>query len=92
MRWEIDFAPKAERQLAKFDPPTRLQILTDLLSLKEDPYPPPPKGKKLKGFKDPTYRFRSGDYRAIYRVFGSKIVIGSVFHRKDLEREVTVFS
>lgn len=81
MRWEIEFAPKAERQLKKLDPPTRLQVLNDLLVLKENPYPAPPKGKKLRGFKVPTYRFRSGDYRAIYRVLGSKVVIGAVFHR-----------
>ncbi|MBI2890740.1 MAG: type II toxin-antitoxin system RelE/ParE family toxin [Nitrospirae bacterium] len=91
MKWAIEVSPKAHRQLRKLDPPARLQVLDDLLSLQNDPCPPSPKSRKLRGFRIATYRFRSGDYRAIYRVDGGKVVIGAVFHRKDLEREVGVF-
>jgi len=88
VKWAVELAPKAERQLAKIDPKLRLQILRDLLQLRSGPYQSPPKVKKLRGFSVPTYRFRSGDYRAIYRIEGSVVVVGSVIHRRDLEREV----
>jgi mRNA-degrading endonuclease RelE of RelBE toxin-antitoxin system len=88
VKWSVELAPKAQRQLARTDPTLRLHILQDLLELRDDPRPGPPKVKKLRGFSVPTCRFRSGDYRAIYRIEGNVVVVGSVIHRRDLEREV----
>jgi mRNA-degrading endonuclease RelE of RelBE toxin-antitoxin system len=42
--------------------------------------------KKLKGFRPPLYRLRSGDYRVLYRVLGDTVTIMRVIDRKDLEK------
>jgi mRNA interferase RelE/StbE len=42
--------------------------------------------KKLRGFKHPLYRLRSGDYRVLYLVQGNIVTIMRVIVRKDLER------
>lgn len=88
MKWSIELAPKAERQLARIDPKLRLQILDDLLELRDNPRPVAPRGRKLRGFSVPTCRFRSGEYRAIYRIESGVVVVGAVVHRRDLDREV----
>jgi mRNA interferase RelE/StbE len=42
--------------------------------------------KKLKAFKPPLYRLRSGDYRVLYPVHGDLVTIMRVIDRKDLDR------
>lgn len=42
--------------------------------------------KKLKGFKPPLYRLRSGDYRVLYQVLGDRVIIMRVINRRDLDR------
>ena len=88
MSWGVDLSPRAEKQIGKFDPRIRLQVLEDLKSLSKEPFPKPPRGKKLKGFGTPTYRLKSGDYRAVYRPVDETMVILAVFDRKDLEKEL----
>lgn len=51
-----------------------------------DPFNPGVKIKKLKGFKSPIYRARSGDYRILYRVEEDIVTIMRVIDRKDLDR------
>ncbi len=65
-----------------------MAILTSIKGLEIEPFPPPPKGKRLVGMKPATYRLRIGDYRVIYRETDSDLVILSVIHRKDLETEI----
>lgn len=88
MRWAVELGPRAERELRKLDPTARLQVLTHLKTRAADPYPPAAKSKKLRGFESPTYRFRSGDYRAVYRVEGNIVKVAAIFHRRDLEKEL----
>lgn len=88
MSWTVELGPRAARELRKLAPAARLQVLTELKTLAGDPHPPGPKSKRLRGFKSPTYRFRSGDYRAVYRVEGSVVRIAAIFHRRDLEKEL----
>jgi len=42
--------------------------------------------KKLKGFKPPLYRLRSGDYRVLYRLQSHNITIMRIINRKELEK------
>ncbi|MCK4430887.1 MAG: type II toxin-antitoxin system RelE/ParE family toxin [Candidatus Aminicenantes bacterium] len=44
--------------------------------------------KKLKGFKPPFYRVRSGDYRILYRLQEKTIIIMRVIDRKGLDRVI----
>ena len=39
--------------------------------------------KKMKGYKD-AFRFRSGDYRILFRLQSGKFVLLLVKHRKDI--------
>ncbi|MDD5222545.1 MAG: type II toxin-antitoxin system RelE/ParE family toxin [bacterium] len=65
-----------------------MAILTSIKGLETEPFPPPPKGKRLVGMKPATYRLRVGDYRVFYREMESDLVILSVINRKDLETEI----
>jgi mRNA-degrading endonuclease RelE of RelBE toxin-antitoxin system len=42
--------------------------------------------KRLSGIVPPLYRLRVGDYRSYYRIFGDKVVVLGVLHKKDTER------
>jgi mRNA interferase RelE/StbE len=64
----------------------RNQVVEAVKSLAEKPLPVGTTVKKLKGFKPPLYRLRSGDYRVLYRVQGSTVLVMRIIDRKDLER------
>ena len=64
------------------------QLHQDLKTLPLNPFPQGSTIKRLKGFRPPVYRFRSGDYRVLYFIRGSKIIILRVIDRKTLEREI----
>jgi mRNA interferase RelE/StbE len=66
----------------------RNQIVEAIKSIAEKPLPVGTAVKKLKGFKPPLYRLRSGDYRVLYRVHGSTILVMRIIDRKDLERAI----
>jgi len=62
------------------------KIIASIQRLSTDPFSPRPNIKKLKGFKPPIYRIRSGDFRVLYRLQDKTIIILRVIDRKDLER------
>lgn len=65
----------------------RRQIKQKIDGLATDPKPP--KCKLLHGVSDgenPVYRVRSGDYRILYSIRTSIIVILDIDHRKDVYR------
>lgn len=66
----------------------RNQIVEAINSLAQKPLPAGSTVKKLKGFKPPLYRLRSGDFRVLYRVHGSTILVMRIIDRKDLERTI----
>lgn len=73
---------KAQKALDKFSDHIADPILDAIADLEEDPKPIG--SKKLKG-RD-GYRIRVGDYRIIYDVFDSELIIDIVTlgHRKDI--------
>ena len=66
----------------------RDQIHQDLKVLPLNPFPSGAAIKRLKGFRLPVYRLRSGDYRVLYTIRGKEIIILRVINRKGLEREI----
>jgi mRNA-degrading endonuclease RelE of RelBE toxin-antitoxin system len=64
----------------------RRQILSDIKNLSANPFLFGKNIKKLKSFKAPLYRLRSGNFRVIYRVEKQIITIMRVIDRKELER------
>jgi len=84
----IHLAQSAAGDLEAIPDKLRNQIVEAIKSLAERPLSSGSTTKRLKGFKPPLYRLRSGDYRVLYRVQGSAILVMRIIDRKDLERTI----
>lgn len=82
----VEVARPARKQLERLAPTLRLDVLHEIQALGDNPFPGPPKSKRLVGFKPATYRLRIGDHRAVYRIIDDVIVILAIVARKDLEQ------
>ena len=81
MLYTLFVNPKIEKELSKIDKSIALKIKNTIRSLAIDPRP---NGvKKLKGAEN-AYRIRVGDYRIIYEIYDSKVLvlIVKVGHRR----------
>ncbi len=68
--WEVRLSAHAAHDLERLqphDPALHGQLLEALLHLKTEPFPAPPKGKKLRGLNGLFWRLRVGAYRILYR-------------------------
>lgn len=83
--YQIRWKPSAEKDLRKLPRPVIQRIVTAVSDLASDPQPPG--SRKLVGSAH-TFRIRIGDYRVIYDVQNSELVIEivRVAHRKDVYR------
>jgi mRNA interferase RelE/StbE len=82
MLYRLTIRKSAIRSLEKINDPAYSEIKNKIYSLASNPRP---SGyKKLKG--RPGYRVRSGDYRIIYDIFDTELVIDVIQlgHRKDV--------
>jgi mRNA interferase RelE/StbE len=86
LHFSVQLTGAAEDDLNQIPIEIRKDILSDVRQLSSAPFPPRTQVKKLKGFKLPLYRLRTGDYRIIYRVEAGTVFIMRVIGRKDLER------
>jgi len=66
----------------------RDQIHRDLRNLKSAPFPSGTYIKRLKGFRPPVYRLRSGNFRILYHIQESGVTILRVIDRKLLDRAI----
>lgn len=83
MKYELFVNQKAEKAISKIDKNYALKIRESIRKLADNPRP---NGTiKLKG-KDNTYRIRVGDYRIIYEIYDSKILILvlDIGHRREV--------
>ena len=62
------------------------QINGDLKSLASNPFPHASSRKRLRGFRPPLYRLRSGNFRILYRIQEKTVIILRVLDRKMLDR------
>lgn len=85
---KIIFSPSSERDIARFDIASALQLVKDIIAyLETNPLPfGKSRIKKLTGYKPPLYRLRSGDYRAYYRITPDAVVVLAVTNKKDSEK------
>ena len=83
--YRIEIKTSASKKLKKLPQQMIPGIVVAIQKLAEDPYPQG--AKKLTGF-DQTYGIRVGEYRVIYNVFKSRLIIEiiRVRHRKDAYR------
>jgi mRNA interferase RelE/StbE len=86
LHFSVQLTASAEADLSQIPVEIRKDILSDVRRLSSAPFPPENQTKKLKGFKPPLYRLRTGDYRVIYRVGAGTVFIMRVINRKELER------
>jgi len=82
----VQMTQAAVDDLESIHPVLREQILSAIKSLSTNPLPSGTRIKKLKGFKPPLYRLRSGDFRILYRIQSNDVTIMNVLDRKDLEK------
>ena len=83
MKYKLIYTQRAERDLAKLDIKTKERIGKTLLRFQEEPL------KYAEKFSDPilgSFRFRIGDYRIIFDIGESEIVVLRVGHRKEIYR------
>ncbi|MDA3798719.1 MAG: type II toxin-antitoxin system RelE/ParE family toxin [Kiritimatiellae bacterium] len=83
--FEIQWKKSAQRELRKLDASVVPRIIQAVQELENNPKP---KGcRKLKG-SEYSYRIRIGNYRVIYEIFETQVVIEivRVRHRKDVYR------
>ena len=66
----------------------REKIHQDLKALESAPFPSATYIKRLRGFRPPVYRLRSGDFRVLYHIQGNTVTILRVIDRKLLERVI----
>lgn len=83
--YQIEWKNSARKELRKLPPETIQTIIEVVESLAANPHPPI--CRKLVG-SDKTWRVRVGNYRVIYNIFSSSLIIEivRVAHRKDVYR------
>jgi mRNA-degrading endonuclease RelE of RelBE toxin-antitoxin system len=86
--FKVQLTRVAAKDLDALDEVVREGILEDLARLGESPIDRPPRVKRLKGFKHPLYRLRSGEHRVVYRIDETLVTILRVIDRKVLERSL----
>ena len=82
MGYILNFSKRAFKELAKINEPYYTSIKVAIISLTDNPRP---QGyRKLKG-RD-GYRIRVGDYRIIYDIFDTELVVDVIDlgHRKNI--------
>ncbi|MBM4177534.1 type II toxin-antitoxin system RelE/ParE family toxin [Candidatus Gribaldobacteria bacterium] len=79
----FEFKSKAAKEIEKLSSKTRKRIL-EKLKFFADQGDPLRFAEKLTDFNFGEYRFRIGDYRILFDVEKTKIIILKVGHRKDI--------
>lgn len=85
MTYSVKVSPAAAKQLRKLDPPARRRIQAAIDLLAENPRPPT--ATQLVGGAG-EWRVRTGDYRIIYEVHDTVLVVLvlRVGHRREIYR------
>jgi len=81
VKYTLIYTRRAERDIARLDLKTKERIGKALLRYQEEPL------RYAEKLSDPmlgTYRFRIGEYRVIFDLEGSEIVVLRVGHRREI--------
>jgi mRNA interferase RelE/StbE len=82
LAYNIQYDPRALKQLAKLDKPVAATVLEGIEAFAANPLIT--KIKKLKTPFDGAYRLRIGDYRVIFYMEDELLLISKVAHRKEV--------
>ena len=87
-RFRVVLTEHAIADLEEVSKELREQIQWDLKALRTSPLPSGNQIKRLKGFRPPIYRLRSGDFRILYHIREDRVTVLRVVNRKILERVI----
>jgi len=81
--YRIEFTEKAVAQLAVLPKDAQSKLAAQIAALAGNPHPP--SSRKIKGHQD-CYRIRQGDYRVVYAVIDSNllVIVARAGHRKEV--------
>jgi mRNA interferase RelE/StbE len=85
-RFQVVLTEHAIADLEEISKEVREKVQRDLKNLQTSPLPSGTQIKRLKGFRPPIYRLRSGNFRVLYRIREGEVTILRVIDRKILER------
>jgi len=85
-RSSVQLTQSAVDDLDRIPDDLRTKILSDIEKLSPNLFLSGRKVKKLRRFKTPLYRLRSGDFRIIFQIKNQAITIIRIIDRKELER------
>ena len=85
-KFQVNLSEHATDDLKDISKEVRGKIHQDLRTLESAPFPSGTHVKRLRGFRPPVYRLRSGDFRVLYHIQGNTVTILRVIDRKLLER------
>ena len=83
MNYKLVYTYRAGKDIQGLDRTIKNRIGKTLLRYKDDPFR---HAERLIDSRFGTYRFRIGDYRIIFDIEGTNIVILRVGHRKEVYR------
>jgi len=84
-RYQVSFAPAADRQLRKLPQAVQKRIVRSVEGLQTNPRPPG--AIKLQGERE-LYRIRAADWRVVYQIADDRLVVlvVRIGHRGDVYR------
>ena len=86
MTFTVLFHPEAARELETIEPDIKKRLkkaLADKLMTRPDLY-----GKPLRATLKGYWKIRVGDFRIVYAIQGSELIIYAIRHRKEIYRVV----
>lgn len=85
-QWNFQFSPRAIKDLHILPKNIQKDILNDLESLTFSISPSTSNNIKKIKTKNNYYRYRSGDYRIIFKIINHNIQVLRIINRKGLEK------
>ena len=84
MSWQIRFEQVADKQLQALDKPVQRRIATAIIKLALDPH----QASNVKQLAGGGYRLRVGNYRVIYDLWQSELIVVVIraAHRREVYR------
>ncbi|MEX0774259.1 MAG: type II toxin-antitoxin system RelE/ParE family toxin [Phycisphaeraceae bacterium] len=79
MHYDLRFKPRAVRDLERLPRPLAQRVIAKIEAMREDLHGDV---KRLTNFS-PEYRLRVGDYRVLFDLESSNVIIYRVIHRRD---------
>ena len=84
--FDVEFTPRGKKDLEKLSRDSQKRILKKLQFFSSQP-DPLLFSKPLVNLPPATHRFRVGDYRIAFYLFGKTIVIDRIRHRREVYQD-----